>query len=260
MYFYEVCVSTRVSMLPTHTPAHTHTSTPSPSPTLSYESVLYAVQEKFAGFDAEVELVVKIMYTSLFPSNTHTHVDMGDVGSHTHTPLHTPLGSLHAPPHTPFHTAIPSHAPSSNTPPHTPTHTPSNKQSSTLPHTPSSHAPAKKYKGLILSGPPGSGKSLLAQCVCAHLGIHTITLDPTTLYNTQTHTHTQLEDSLRKIFSMARESAPCVILMDHIHLLLPSRASATVSTEMKRFVSCWLTLVGRSAMCVWQCVCVCQYA
>eukprot|EP01031_Cornospumella_fuschlensis_P033477 gene33477-40504_t len=203
-YFQEVSVSTRVSMLPTSVPVDHLTPDSSPY-TRNYESVLRAVQKTFAGFDAEVAMTVKAMFSSLFPSATHRLTD--GTGA-----VKNQIDSLLV-------------------------------QSQVRPQSASPPAPAKKYKGLILSGPPGSGKSLLAHSICTNLGIHTINLDPTTLYNTQTQSPSQLEDSLRKIFGMARESAPCVIVMDHMHLLLPSRSSATVSAEMKRFVSCWLTLV-----------------
>ena len=84
------------------------------------------------------------------------------------------------------------------------------------------HAKATAAKGILLYGPPGTGKTLLAKAVATAAQANFITIaGPEVL----TKWVGASEQALRQLFTQARQAAPCVIFVDEIDTLAPSRGS-----------------------------------
>ncbi len=79
-------------------------------------------------------------------------------------------------------------------------------------------------RGLLIVGQPGTGKTVLAQAISKQLAFNLIVVDAPTIRNKIVG---QSESNLSKLFQSARENAPCVILLDNIHMLAPPRGSET---------------------------------
>jgi transitional endoplasmic reticulum ATPase len=77
--------------------------------------------------------------------------------------------------------------------------------------------------GIILAGPPGTGKSLLARAVAGESGAHVEVVSGPALLSKWVG---DTEAALRAVFERAKALAPSVILFDEIDCLAGSRASA----------------------------------
>lgn len=94
-------------------------------------------------------------------------------------------------------------------------------------------------RGLLLFGPPGVGKTMLAQAVATEMNIHTIIINGPEVLSKY---YGESESRLRSIFQEASEKAPCMIFIDELDTLCPRREK--VQSEMeKRVVATLLTLM-----------------
>lgn len=99
------------------------------------------------------------------------------------------------------------------------------------------HAPA----GVLLYGPPGCGKTLLARAVASESGANFISVKGPELLSKYVG---DSELAVRKLFARARSSAPCVIFFDELDALAPRRGnegSASSSGASERVVNMLLT-------------------
>ncbi|KAL5406922.1 hypothetical protein PMIN03_007473 [Paraphaeosphaeria minitans] len=76
--------------------------------------------------------------------------------------------------------------------------------------------------GVLLWGPPGCGKTLLAKAVAAESKANFISVKGPELLNKYVG---ESERSLRQVFTRARSSVPCVIFFDELDALVPKRSS-----------------------------------
>lgn len=74
--------------------------------------------------------------------------------------------------------------------------------------------------GVLLFGPPGTGKTMLAKAVAAEIGVPMLMADNATLKNRY---HGESEGNVRDLFEAARAHQPCVIFLDDGEGLLRSR-------------------------------------
>lgn len=92
--------------------------------------------------------------------------------------------------------------------------------------------------GVLLCGPPGCGKTLLAKAVANEAGINFISVKGPELLNMYVG---ESERAVRQCFTRARNSAPCVIFFDEFDALCPKRTGSNDSSASSRVVNQLLT-------------------
>ncbi len=80
----------------------------------------------------------------------------------------------------------------------------------------------KPPKGILLSGPPGCGKTLLAKAIANESGVNFISVKGPALMSKYVG---ESERGVREIFRTARQAAPCIIFLDETEALLPARGA-----------------------------------
>lgn len=96
---------------------------------------------------------------------------------------------------------------------------------------------AKMPKGLLFEGVTGSGKTLLAKAVANEAGVKFIGKVGSDFVNKYVGVGA---DNVRKIFEEARSHGTCVLFIDEIDSLLPSRENANNNTERASTVNAFL--------------------
>lgn len=91
--------------------------------------------------------------------------------------------------------------------------------------------------GVLMWGPPGCGKTLLAKAVANELRANFISVKGPELLNKYVG---ESERSVRQVFQRARASAPCIIFFDELDALVPRRTSS-LSELSGRVVNTLLT-------------------
>lgn len=94
-------------------------------------------------------------------------------------------------------------------------------------------------KGVLLHGPPGSGKTLIAKAVANESGSNFYTINGPEIMS---KFYGQSEENIRKIFEEAEKNSPSIIFIDEIDAIAPKRSEARGEVE-KRVVSQLLTLL-----------------
>ncbi|KAL8558328.1 hypothetical protein ACOMHN_059575 [Nucella lapillus] len=79
------------------------------------------------------------------------------------------------------------------------------------PSPPTSLALARK--GILVFGPPGTGKSLLAEALANELDVYTLRLSPIDVFSKY---FGETEKKLRSAFQTARQRSPSLIIVDHV--------------------------------------------
>uniref|UniRef100_A0A182QKV2 AAA+ ATPase domain-containing protein n=1 Tax=Anopheles farauti TaxID=69004 RepID=A0A182QKV2_9DIPT len=92
--------------------------------------------------------------------------------------------------------------------------------------------------GVMLCGPPGCGKTLLAKAVANEAGINFISVKGPELLNMYVG---ESERAVRQCFQRARNSAPCVIFFDEFDSLCPKRSDTAEGSAGTRVVNQLLT-------------------
>ncbi|XP_035786867.1 nuclear valosin-containing protein-like [Anopheles albimanus] len=92
--------------------------------------------------------------------------------------------------------------------------------------------------GVLLCGPPGCGKTLLAKAVANEAGINFISVKGPELLNMYVG---ESERAVRQCFQRARNSAPCVIFFDEFDALCPKRSDTASNSAGTRVVNQLLT-------------------
>lgn len=94
-------------------------------------------------------------------------------------------------------------------------------------------------KGVLLHGPPGCGKTLIANALVEETGAHVVIINGPEI---MARKGGESEANLRQAFEEAQAKAPSIIFMDELDSIAPKRDQAQGETE-KRIVSQLLTLM-----------------
>ena len=94
-------------------------------------------------------------------------------------------------------------------------------------------------RGILLHGPSGTGKTLLAKAVAGETNAHFISLSGPEIMGKH---YCESEERIREIFTQAEENSPSIIFIDEIDSIAPKRDEVSGELE-KRIVSQLLTLM-----------------
>ena len=73
---------------------------------------------------------------------------------------------------------------------------------------------------MLLSGPPGTGKTMIARAVACETRAHFIAVNGPEIVDRH---YGGSEEQLRQVFETARKQAPCIIFIDEIDAIAPRR-------------------------------------
>ena len=84
-------------------------------------------------------------------------------------------------------------------------------------------------KGILLAGPPGCGKTLLAKAIATESQTNFISIKGPALMSKYVG---ESEKGVREVFHKARQAAPCIIFFDEIDALVPTRSAGTSDSHV----------------------------
>ncbi|GJJ16253.1 hypothetical protein Clacol_010549 [Clathrus columnatus] len=99
------------------------------------------------------------------------------------------------------------------------------------------HTGVQPPRGVLLHGPPGCGKTLLANAMAGELGLPFINVSAPSIVSGMSG---ESEKTLRETFEEAKRVAPCLLFIDEIDAITPKRESAQREME-RRIVAQFLT-------------------
>jgi ribosome biogenesis ATPase len=92
-------------------------------------------------------------------------------------------------------------------------------------------------RGILLHGPPGVGKTVLANAIAGEFSIPLINISAPSIVSGMSG---ESEKKIREVFDDAKSSAPCILFIDEIDAITPKRETAQREME-RRIVSQLLT-------------------
>jgi ATP-dependent 26S proteasome regulatory subunit len=102
------------------------------------------------------------------------------------------------------------------------------------------HLGIKPHKGVLLYGPPGCGKTLIAKAIAHEVKAHFIDIKGPELFNKY---FGQSEENLRDVFDEAKKYEPSIIFFDEIDAIAQKRSSEESERHYSRFLNQLLTLM-----------------
>lgn len=95
-------------------------------------------------------------------------------------------------------------------------------------------------RGILLHGPPGTGKTMLLRSVANETNAHVLTVNGPSIVSKYLG---ETEEAIRDIFTEARKFQPSIVFMDEIDSLVPSRNSDDSGETESRVVATLLTMM-----------------
>lgn len=95
-------------------------------------------------------------------------------------------------------------------------------------------------RGILLHGPPGTGKTMLLRCVANETNAHVLTVNGPSIVSKYLG---ETENAIRDIFEEARKFQPSIIFLDEIDSLAPNRNSDDSGETESRVVATLLTMM-----------------
>lgn len=84
-------------------------------------------------------------------------------------------------------------------------------------------------KGILISGPPGCGKTLLAKAIANESNVNFISVKGPALLSKYVG---ESERGVREVFRKARQAAPCIVFFDEIDALVPVRSAGSSDSHV----------------------------
>jgi len=100
------------------------------------------------------------------------------------------------------------------------------------------HMRTNPPKGILLYGPPGSGKTYLAKAVASESEVNFISVKGPELLSKWVG---ESERGIREVFRKAKQASPCIIFFDEIDAIAPIRGASADSHVTERVISQFLT-------------------
>lgn len=101
-------------------------------------------------------------------------------------------------------------------------------------------------RGVLLHGPPGCGKTLLAHAIAGELKVPFLQISAPSIVSGMSG---ESEKKLREIFEEAMRMAPALLFLDEIDAIAPKRETAQREMERRivaQLLTCWTVTVRRS--------------
>jgi len=89
-------------------------------------------------------------------------------------------------------------------------------------------------RGILFSGPSGTGKTLMAKALAGETGLNLISISGPILFSKWLG---ESEKALHEIFKKAKQSAPCILFFDEIDALVPKRGGVSEAGVVERMAS-----------------------
>jgi transitional endoplasmic reticulum ATPase len=99
-------------------------------------------------------------------------------------------------------------------------------------------ANARPAKGILLTGEPGTGKTLMARALAKEAEVNFIAVSGPELLSKYVG---ESERGVREVFKKARQTAPCILFFDEIETLVPRRGKMVGDQTTERVVTQFLT-------------------
>ncbi|TPX38068.1 hypothetical protein SmJEL517_g00083 [Synchytrium microbalum] len=99
------------------------------------------------------------------------------------------------------------------------------------------HLGIQPPRGILLHGPPGCGKTMLAHAIAGEAGVPFITISAPSVVSGMSG---ESEKKIRDVFEEAKQLAPCLLFIDEIDAITPKRETAQREME-RRIVAQLLT-------------------
>lgn len=88
-------------------------------------------------------------------------------------------------------------------------------------------------KGILLSGPPGCGKTMLAKAIANESKVNFISVKGPALLSKYVG---ESEEGVRDVFRKAKQASPCIVFLDEIDSLLPTRSGVSSDSHVSERV------------------------
>ncbi|KAF6759197.1 AAA family ATPase [Ephemerocybe angulata] len=102
------------------------------------------------------------------------------------------------------------------------------------------HFGLKPPRGILLHGPPGTGKTHLARAIAASTKSSVLVINGPELSSAY---HGETESRLRQVFKEAEAKSPCIVVLDEVDALVPRREDGAGGEVEKRVVATLLTIL-----------------
>ena len=101
--------------------------------------------------------------------------------------------------------------------------------------------------GILLFGPPGTGKTMLARAVAAQSGVNFLSVNSSSIYDMYVG---EGEKNVKALFTLARKISPCVIFIDEVDALLDARSHSVAKASrveiINEFMAEWDGLLSQN--------------